>query len=83
MISSKIENIFIDLLFRKAKPISVGIICKPPNQTRILEPVITELGGLDPNDEHYVLGGFDINLLFKGKYILDRPNELGNFIMNF
>ena len=30
-ISDNIENIFIDLLFPKTKPISVGIIYKPPS----------------------------------------------------
>ena len=30
-ISDNIENIFIDLLFPKIKPISVGIIHKPPS----------------------------------------------------
>ena len=40
-LSNNIENIFIDLLFPKAKPISIGVIYKPPNQTRFLEQIIT------------------------------------------
>ena len=35
--SDNIENIFIDLLFLKTKPISVGIIYKPLSQTQFLE----------------------------------------------
>ena len=31
-LSDNLENIFIDLLFPNTKPISVGIIYKPPSQ---------------------------------------------------
>ena len=34
---------------------------------------------MDLNDEHYVLGDFNINLLFKEKYIFDKPNEFKQF----
>ena len=40
-LSSNIENIFIALLF-PTKPIMIGIVYKPPNQTRFLEQIITE-----------------------------------------
>ena len=36
-LSDNLENIFVDLLFPKTKPISVGIFYKPPCQTRFLE----------------------------------------------
>ena len=36
-LSDNLENIFIDLLFPKTKPISIGILYKPPRQTRFLE----------------------------------------------
>ena len=36
-LSDNIENIFIDLLFPKTKPISVGIVCKPPSQNQFLQ----------------------------------------------
>ena len=73
--SDNIENIFIDLLFLKTKPISVGIIYKPPSQTEFLERMITEFEALDLNNEIYGLGDFNINLLFRGKYLLNKPNE--------
>ena len=41
-LSNNIENTFIDLLFPKTKPITVGVIYKPGNQTRFLEQIITE-----------------------------------------
>ena len=78
-LSTNIENIFIDLLFPKTKPITTGIIYKPPNQTKIFEQIITEFERFDLNDEHYILEDFNINLLFKGKYIFDKPNEFSQF----
>ena len=38
----KTENIVINLLFPKTKPISVGIIYKPLSQTQFLKQMITE-----------------------------------------
>ena len=73
--SDNIKNIFIDLLFPKTKPISVGIIYKLPRQTQFLEQMITESEALDLNNEIYVLGYFNINLLFRGKCVLNKPNE--------
>ena len=78
-LSNNIENIFIDLLFPKTKPITIGVIYNPPNQTRFLEQIMTEFETLDLNDEHYVLGDSNINLLFRGKYIFDKPNEFRQF----
>ena len=74
-ICDNIENISINLLFPKAKPISIGIIYKKPNQTQFLEQMITEFEALDLNNEIYVLGDFNLNLLFKDKYVLIKPNE--------
>ena len=34
---------------------------------------------MDLNGEYYFLGDFNINLLFKGKYIFDKPNEFRQF----
>ena len=39
-LSDNIENIFIDLLFPKTKPISVCIIYKPPSQSQFLQQII-------------------------------------------
>ena len=81
-ISDKIENIFIDLLFPKTKPISVGIIYKPPSQSQFLQQIITEFEALDLDNKIYVLGGFNINLLFRDKYILNKSNEIKNLDKN-
>ena len=45
--SDNLENIFIDLLFPKTKPISVHIFYKPPSQTRFLEQIITGFESLE------------------------------------
>ena len=34
---------------------------------------------MDLNDEHCVLGNFNINFFFKGKNIFDKPNEFRQF----
>ena len=66
-------------MFPKTKPITVGVIYKPPDQTRFLEQIITEFETLDLNDEQYLLGDFNINLLCKGKYIFDKPDKFRQF----
>ena len=83
-LSNNIENIFIDLLFRKTKPITVlfYVIYKPPNQTRFLEQIMTKFKTLDLPNEHYVLRDFNIKL-FKGKYIFDKPDEFRQFYEEF
>ena len=44
-------------------------------ESEVPEQIITEFETLDLNDEHYVHGDFNINFLFMGKYIFDKPNE--------
>ena len=66
-------------MFPKTKPITIGVIYKPPDQTRFLEQIIIEFETLDLNNEHYVLGDFNINLLFKRKNIFDKPDEFRQF----
>ena len=82
-LSDNLENIFIDLLFQKTKPISVGIFYKPPSQTRYLEQIITEFQSLELNNELYILGDLNINLLFKGNCILNKSHEIKNHFRDF
>ena len=63
-LSGYIENIFIDLLLPETKPLSVDIIYKPPSQSQFLQQIITEFEVLDLDNEIYVLGDFNTNLLF-------------------
>ena len=56
-ISNKIENIFIELLIPKTKPITVGIVYKPPDQTRFLEILSDTLNSLNMlSEEWHILG---------------------------
>ena len=41
------EIIFVELLIPKAKPITVGIVYKPPDQTRFLEILSNSLNSLN------------------------------------
>ena len=38
--------------------------------------MITVFEALDLNNEIYVIRDFNINLLFRGKYVLNKPNEI-------
>ena len=69
-------------MFPKTKPISVGIIYKPPSQSQFLQQMITEFEALDLDNEIYVLGNFNINLPFRDKYVLNRSNEIKNHDKN-
>ena len=82
-LSDNLENIFIDLLFPKTKPISVSIFYKPPHQTRFLEQIITKFESLESNNELYILGDFNINLLFKGNSILNKTHEIKSHFKDF
>ena len=82
-LSDNLENIFIDLLFPKAKPIYVGILYKPPSQTQFLEQMVTEFESLEVNNELYILGDFNIDLLFKGNCILNKTYEIENHFKDF
>ena len=73
-LSDNLENIFIDLLFPKAKPISVGIIYKPLSQTYFLDQVFMEFEALELNNELYILGEFNMKLLLQSKCILNSRN---------
>ena len=77
-LSDNLENIFIDLLFPKTKPVSMGIFFKPPSQKRFLKQIITELESPELNNELYMLGDFNINLLFKGNCILNKTHGIEN-----
>ena len=71
-LSSDIENVFIDILLPNSKPITVGIIYRPPNQNNFLELFSEQINNLDlEKNEIYILGDLNYNLHHKGKYIFD------------
>ncbi len=69
---SDFENVFIEILLPNSKPILIGILYRPPNQTGFLERLSSAILKADRFDNHkvYLLGDFNFNLLnLKGKYI--------------
>ena len=53
------------------KPISIGIIYRPPTQSNFLDTLNKELVNFDIDQkETYLLGDFNVNLLYGTKYIL-------------
>ena len=72
-ISENIENIALDILLPKSKPITVGIIYIPPNQVDFIDHFDNALGKLPfQSNKTYLLGDFNINLFFEGHYVLKK-----------
>ena len=68
--SKDIENIFFELLLPNTKPIVVGTIYRPLNQTSFMEIFNENLSKVDTNNvETYILGDFNINLWQNDHYI--------------
>ena len=69
----EIENIIFDILLPKSKRITIGIFYRPPNQANFMELIVKSFSLLNLKDnEIYLLGDFNINLLQNGNYILNR-----------
>ena len=68
-----IENTIFDILLPKSKPVTIGVFCRPPNQANFKELNVKSFSLLNLKDnEIYLLGDFNINLLQNGNYILNR-----------
>ena len=67
------ENIFLDLLLPNSKPILIGIMYRPPDQSGFLDIVSSAIADMEDFDKHeaYLLGDFNFNRLDKSKYILE------------
>ena len=66
------ENIFLDLLLPNSKPILIGILYRPPDQSGFLDMVSSAIADMEDcdNQDVYTLGDLNFNLN-KFKYILD------------
>ena len=73
--SDEIENIFFDMVLPKTKPILVGILYRPPDQSKFLDKLSTAISRSNNSDnqEVYILGDLNINLINKQKHI---PNGI-------
>ena len=73
----EIENIFFEILLPKTKPITVGIIYRPPNQNNLLQTLNENFAKLDTlKKELYILGDFNINLYQNQNHIGCKNNNL-------
>ena len=68
LLPNEIENITFNILMPHTKPITVGIICRPPNQSKFLDIFEENLPKLNTSyHEICFLGDFKINLFENGK----------------
>ena len=79
----EIENIIFDILFPKPKSITIGLFYRPPNQANFMELIVKSFSLLNLRDnEIYLLGDFNINLLQNGNYILNRKGMAVHTLIN-
>ena len=66
---NEIEDITFDILMPHTKPIAIGIIYRPPNQSKFLDIFEENLPKLNSSyREIYFLGDFNINLFENGNF---------------
>ena len=79
VLSIEIENIFFEILFPNSKPITVGTIYRPTNQSNFLEVLNNTINKIDSiNSEIYIHGDFNINLYLNDSDFLDKKNILSS-----
>ena len=70
---SEIESVFFEILLPNSKPITVGTIYRPPNQSNFLEVLNENMNKIDSiSNETYILGDFNINLSLNDSYIFSK-----------
>ena len=76
--SSEIENIFLDILLPKTKPILIGILYRPPDQSKFLDNLSTSISQTCSFNEQevYILGDLNINLINSQKH---TPNGIKRY----
>ena len=76
--SNEFENIFVDILLPNTRPILLGNIYRPPDQSGFLENfsnAIFNTTNFD-NQEVYILGDFNVNLNYAGRRV---PNGVKKY----
>ena len=73
--SDEVENIFIDIFLPKTKPILVGIVYRPPDQSTFLELLSEAICDTDSfdNQEVYILGDLNVDMI--GKHPLAKSHK--------
>ena len=76
LLPNEIKNITFDILMPHTKPITVGIIYRPPNQSKFLDIFEENLPKLNTSyHEIYFLGDFNINLFENRKYVFQKSSS--------
>ena len=76
-ISNEIENIFAKLHILRTKPITVGIVYKPPDQTRFLKILSNSLNLLNMlSEEWHIVGDLNINLYQNGSTLGEENKNI-------
>ena len=76
LLPNEIENITFDILMPHTKPITVGIIYRPPNKSKFLDIFEENLPQINTSyRESYFLGDFNINLFENGKYVFHKSSS--------
>ena len=78
-VKERIENVFVDILLPRTKPILVGILYNP-FQSNMLHNLSTAISNADnfDNQEVYLLGDFNINLWHNDKYLFYSNKTLSH-----
>ena len=73
--SDEIENIVFDMLLPETKPILVGILYRPPDQSKFLDKLSTTISRSNSfdNQEVYILGDLNFTLTKKAWKFLGNP----------
>ena len=72
---SEIESVFFEILLSNSKPITVGTINRPPNQSNFLKVLNENIDKIDSiSNETYILGDFNINLSLNDSYIFSKKD---------
>ena len=76
--SSEIENISLDIFLPKTKPILIGILYRPPDQSGFLDKLSTAISKTScfDNQKVYILGDLNINLINNQKH---TPNGIKRY----
>ena len=75
----------MDLLLPKIKPISVGVVCRPPKDTNFLQLFAEILNSLNVlENEILVLGDMNMNILQNGGNLFERnaKTSKGEIVIN-
>ena len=79
--SSEVGNIFSDMLLPKTKPNLIGILYRPPDQSKFLDKLSTAISETDNFDDQevYILSDLNINLINKQKHTPDGIKRYKEF----